>query len=168
MAFLLNESMSCKLSGPLYVSPRSATIPAPSFVSPVQQFGISLCIKASPANRDDIRSKVVSSMNALNGFSISIKHLNQDSAIGNSAVTKFCAHVLIKYASSEKCVYSTTLYLTDVWTHIVAGLNGAFGHVIPVINGQYFTTLERFPVFAINPSGMVVGHHEACLLRWPD
>jgi hypothetical protein len=169
MAFLRKESMSCKLSGPLSVSPRSlelvggayATIPAPSFVSLVQQFGISLWIKASPANQDDMWSKVVSSMNSLNGFSISIKHLNQASATGTAAVIKFCAYALINSASSEKCVYSTTLPLTNVWTHIVAGLNGAFGDVILVINGQYFTIKEPFTSFAINPSVIVFGHNSA-------
>ena len=175
MLFSRKESMCCKLSAPLTASTRSlelvggayATVPSPSFAG-LEQYGISLWIKASPASKDDMWSNLVSSKTEANGFSVSIKHINQASAPGTLAVIKFCAYVLIDSVSSEKCVSSNssgsaTLPLSNVWTHIVAGVNSTFGDVLLVVNGQYFTLKDVPFTINLNPtrSVVVLGHRTA-------
>jgi hypothetical protein len=141
-AFSLQESFVCKLSAPLSVTPRSlelvggayATIPAPS-LSYNNELSISLWMKASPAAQDDKWTDVLA---LTNGFSISIARSGQSLALGNSARVRFCARVLMGAVSSDQCIYSAFLPITNVWVHIFASVKGASGDILLAINGQLY------------------------------
>jgi hypothetical protein len=139
-AFAHQESFVCKLSAPLSVTSRSlelvggahATILAPSF-SNLNEFSISLWIKASPSIEYGLWTNLLAMSN---GFSISITHSGQSSASGPLAQIKFCAHVFVNGVSIERCVFSTFLSITNLWTHIFAGAKGASGLIVLAVNGQ--------------------------------
>jgi hypothetical protein len=157
----LKESLVCNFSAPLSVTPRSlelvggvwASILAPPTNS--RQFSISLWIKASPSIKVDAWTDVLS---AYNLFSISISRSGQSSALVNSARIKFCVHVLIDSISSQQCVFSPALSITNVWTHIFAGVDGSFGDIVLAVNDQqpYFSLkLFQFNLI-VNVSNIVV------------
>jgi hypothetical protein len=75
-------------------------------------------------------------LSAYNFFGISVSRSGQSSALGNSVIIKFCAQVLIDSVSSEKCVFSPPLSITNVWTHIFAGVDGSAGDIVLAVNGQ--------------------------------
>jgi hypothetical protein len=163
-AYPVQEPLRCTLSGPVTESPQSveliggafATIPAPSFLN-IHQFSISLWLKPFPAARDNVWINIVS---ALNSFRISIVYFGELSSSGASAKIQFCVYVT---ASKEACVNSTTVSIMNVWTHIFAGVNDAFGDLVLVINGEYPDAPFKEPLFdlRINPSLIFLGHNSS-------
>jgi len=158
----LKESLVCKFSAPLTATPRClelvggawATVPAPPPTN-LGQFSVSLWIKVSPAIKDDAWTDVLS---AYNFFSIAVSRSGQSSALGNSAIIKFCAQVLIDSVSSEKCVFSSPLSISNVWTHIFAGVDGSAGDIVLAVNGQQpYIALKVFQFNLIyNVSNVIV------------
>jgi hypothetical protein len=162
-AFSPQESFVCKLSAPLSGTARSlelvgdvyATIPITPSFSTFSKFSISMWIKASGAIKDHVWINVLS---ILDGFAISILHSGQSSDFGDSARIKFCANVSMNSISSEQCVYSTFLSITNVWTHIFAGVNGASGDLVLAVNNQepYQLKLFQFDVLTANSNPRLI------------